>query len=530
VATGTGESPDPAQAAVWGLGRVAALEVPQRWGGLIDVPPEVTGRAAARFRAILADEGHGEDQVAIREAGIAARRLVRAPAGAPRRPWRPAGTVLITGGTGALGGHAARWAAESGAGHVVLASRRGLAAPGAASLAAEIRAIGAAVTVEACDAADRAALAGLLARLASAGKPVTAVIHTAGVLDDGVLDGLTPDRLATVLNPKADAAAYLDELTAEQPLDAFIMFSSIAGTIGGAGQGNYAAANAYLDALAERRRARGLAATSVAWGVWAGSGMSSDAVAGDRARRGGIAPMPPRQAIAALSQVAAGDDPAVLVADVEWQRFAPAFTSVRPNPLISGVAEAREAIEATGAGPGRGDGAGRELLAGRLAVLPAAEQEHVLLDLVRAEAAAVLGYPSPDAIAPAAAFRDLGFDSLTAVELRNRLGVTTGLQLPATLVFDYPTSAVLAGYLRAEITHDRAASSLPMLTELDRLESMISTVSAQERVRVTARLEAILAKSRSVEEPMDHGAVDPDLQQATADEIFNFIDNEFGTQ
>jgi short-subunit dehydrogenase/acyl carrier protein len=529
VAIAIGESPDPVQAAVWGLGRVAALELPQRWGGLIDVPAAgLVGRNAARFRAILAD-GHGEDQAAIRDAGIVARRLVRVPAGVRQESWRPRGTALITGGTGALGGHVARWAAENGAGHVVLTSRRGLAAPGAAELAAQVTELGAAVTITACDVSERAAVAGLLARLAVVGQPVTAVIHTAGVLDDGVLDGLTPGRLAVVLNPKAGAAEHLDELTAEQPLDAFIMFSSISGTIGGPGQGNYAAANAYLDALAERRRAHGLAATSVAWGAWAGSGMASDGVAEDRARRSGVLPMPPEHAVAALGQVAAGDDPAVAVADVDWQRFAPAFTSVRPSPVLSGVPEARRAVEAA-ARSEKSDGEGRDLLAERLAVLSAAEQEQVLLDLVRAEAAAVLGYPSPDSIAPAAAFRDLGFDSLTAVELRNRLGVTAGIQLSATLVFDYPTSVVLAEYLRGVITHDRAATGLPVFTELDRLESMISTVSTEELTRVSARLEAILAKSRSAEDTANNDSVDPDLKQATADEIFNLIDNEFGNQ
>jgi acyl transferase domain-containing protein/D-arabinose 1-dehydrogenase-like Zn-dependent alcohol dehydrogenase/acyl carrier protein len=456
VATGTGECPDPVQAAVWGLGRVAALEVPQRWGGLIDMPPELTSRAAARLRALLAADG-GEDQVAIRDAGIVARRLVRAPADAARRPWRPSGTVLVTGGTGALGGHVARWASGDGAGHVVLASRRGLAALGAVELAAQVRALGAGVTVAACDAADRAAVAGLLARLgrqAEMGQRVTAVIHTAGVLDDGVLEGLTPQRVAAVLDPKAGAAVHLDELTASLDLDAFVLFSSVAGTVGGAGQGNYAAANAFLDALAERRRARGLPGTSVAWGLWAGdSGMVGD-VAGDRARRGGIVPMPPQQAIAALGQLAGGGDPAVVVANVDWQRFAPGFTSVRPSPLITGVAEARQAIEAGAAAPAEAPGKGR--LAGRLAGLGAARQEQVVLEVVRAEAATVLGHPSPDAIAPGAVFRDLGFDSLTAVELRNRLGAATGLQLPATLVFDYPTPIVLAAWLRGEITGSQA--------------------------------------------------------------------------
>jgi NADPH:quinone reductase-like Zn-dependent oxidoreductase len=225
------------QAAVWGLGRVAALEAPQRWGGLVDVPAELAGRAAARFRAVLAGDGQ-EDQVAVREAGVLARRLVRAPAPAPRRPWRPSGTVLITGGTGTVGGHAARWAAGQGAGHVVLASRRGLAAPGAAALAAQVRGLGAAVTIAACDGADRGAVAGLLARLEAEGQRVSAVIHTAGVLDDGVLDGLTPARLAAVLGPKAAGAAHLDELTAGLGLEAFVLFSSMAGTVGGAGQGN----------------------------------------------------------------------------------------------------------------------------------------------------------------------------------------------------------------------------------------------------------------------------------------------------
>jgi acyl carrier protein len=354
------------------------------------------------------------------------------------------------------------------------------------------------------------------------------VIHTAGVLDDGVLDGLTPARLAAVLGPKAAGAAHLDELTAGLGLDAFVLFSSIAGTLGGAGQGNYAAANAYLDALAERRRARGLAATAIAWGAWAGGGMIGE-IAEDRARRGGILPMPPGQAAAALGQLAGGEEAAVVLAEVDWARFAPAFTAVRPSPLLAGVAEARDAIQAAGAtaaAPGQGQGA----LAGRLAGLDAAGQEQALLEVVRAEAAAVLGHPSPEAIAPGAVFRDLGFDSLTAVELRNRLGLATGLQLPATLVFDYPTSAVLAAYLRATITHDRVAPGLPVLTELDRLESMISTVSAEDRVRVTARLEAILAKSRIAEDPIDNGAVDPDLKRATADEIFNLIDNEFGVQ
>ena len=283
------------------------------------------------------------------------------------------------------------------------------------------------------------------------------MVHAAGVLDDGVLDGLTAGRVAGVWGPKAGAAVVLDELTAGLDLDAFVLFSSMAGTVGGAGQGNYAAANAFLDALAERRRARGLAAVSVAWGLWAGgSGMVGD-VAGDRVRPGRD-----RADGAGAGGCRAGCRwPGAARRRWWWPtwtgpRFAPGFTSVRPSPLLTG--------DGRGAGGHRGGCArrpaaelGKGLLAGRLAGLAAAEQEQVVLEVVRAEAAAVLGHASAEAVRPAAVFRDLGFDSLTAVELRNRLGVVTGLRLPATLVFDYPTPTVLAVWLRGEITGSQAA-------------------------------------------------------------------------
>ncbi|HEV3292789.1 MAG TPA: beta-ketoacyl synthase N-terminal-like domain-containing protein, partial [Streptosporangiaceae bacterium] len=285
-----------------------------------------------------------------------------------------------------------------------------------------------------------------------------AVFHAAAALDDGVLDRLDPARLGTVLAAKAGGAALLDELTRDLNLDAFVLFSSVAATLGSAGQGSYAAANAYLDALAERRRARGLPATSVAWGPWAGGGMATDTMMDERARRAGMRPMP-EQTIGALGQLAAGDDVVVVIADVDWQRFAPGITAVRPSPLITGVTEAQQALGVSGARPKQVDGRG--LLGARLAGLDAAGQEHALLDLVRAEAAEVLGHPSPDAIAPEAVFRDLGFDSMTAVELRNRLSAVTGLQLSATLVFDYPIPAVLAAWLRGEIMGSQAAPAAP---------------------------------------------------------------------
>jgi pimaricinolide synthase PimS1 len=453
VLTGGEPAVRVAQAQVWGLGRVAALEYPQRWGGLIDRPPALTGQAAGWLRAVLAGDT-GEDQVAIREAGALARRLVR-PAAAitASRPWQPRGPVLVTGGTGALGGQVARWLASGGAPRVILVSRSGIAAIGAAALAACVCGQGAAVTVAACDVADRPDLAGLWTRLAGAGIAMRAVIHTAGVLDDGVVDALSPARLATVLAPKAAAAAHLAELTEGSDLDAFVLFSSIAGAMGASGQGNYAAANAALDAIAEHRRACGLAATSVAWGVWGGGGMAGQAVA-ERARRSGVVAMVPRLAISALGEVLAQDQATAMIADMDWARFAPGFTMLRPSPLLTGIAEARQAVEAASTRP-----AGQGLLADRLAGLPAAGQEELVLELVCQDAAAVLGHTSAAAVRPGAVFRDLGFDSLTAIELRNRLGVATGLQLPATLIFDYPTPLELARWLRTVMSPAASGSA-----------------------------------------------------------------------
>ncbi|MEU5540424.1 beta-ketoacyl synthase N-terminal-like domain-containing protein, partial [Streptomyces sp. NPDC020362] len=441
----------PVQAQAWGLGRVVGMEHPERWGGLVDLPAVVDERAGARLAAVLA--GCGEDQVAIRSAGILGRRLTRAAQ--PRdteTSWTPRGSVLITGGTGAIAGHVARWLTGRGAPRLVLTSRSGPAAAGVAALAAELAAAGSAVDIVACDVSSRADLSGVLARTAAEGPAVSSVMHTAAVLDDGVLDRLSAPRLQTALSAKAMGAALLDELTSGLDLDAFVLFSSSAATLGAAGQGNYAAANAFLDAVAENRRARGLAGLAVAWGAWAGGGLagSSDVVR-NRTAQGPMPAMDPQLALRALGEALDGPDPVVTVMDVDWPQLAavPGAVDVRQMPLVRDLPEIRQlAAASTGSETVvRGDGE----LARRLAGLGRAEQERVLADVVRAEAAAVLGYASAEAVEARRAFSDLGFDSLTAVELRNGLNAATGLRLPSTLIFDYPTPVVLAAHLRTEL-------------------------------------------------------------------------------
>jgi acyl transferase domain-containing protein len=542
VATGPGDVlPDPVQALVWGLGRVVALEYPQRWGGLIDVPPVIAGQVTARVRGILAGQG-GEDQVAIRQHGTFARRLVRAaPAGVPERPWKPSGTVLVTGGNGALGPHIARWLVARGAGHVVLVSRRGMTTKGAARLAAQVRDLGAGVTVAACDVTDRPALAGLVSRLAAEGRAVTSVIHAAALIALKSLEDLSQEEFAAVCDGKDVGAANLDAVFGDAVLDAFVLFSSIAGVWGSGDHGAYAAANAYLDALAERRRARGLTATSIAWGVWDawlfldGGSMPADMDSGQLRRRG-LPFMAPELAFAGLQQALDHDETFIAFADVDWQRFVKAFTSVRPSPLLDGVAEARQALEDDGAEAGGAERelAGGEALVARLAGLTASEQEQEVLNLIRSQAASVLGHASPDAVQPGTAFRDLGFDSVTAVDLRNKLNAVTGMRLSATLVFDYPTPAVLAAWLRSAISQDEAAGQItpPILAQLDKLRSMLSAISPgnAERAKISARLETLFSEWNNVN-TRESSAVDDnrELGSATDDEIFDILDKELGS-
>ncbi|WP_431903447.1 type I polyketide synthase [Micromonospora carbonacea] len=450
VSTGRADPLDhPRQALVWGLGRVAALEHADRWGGLVDLPAKLDRRARGRLAAVLAGVGH-EDQVAVRTSGLFARRLARAAADpAPQRPgWRPAGTALVTGGLGSLGAHVARWLAREGAAHLVLTSRQGPAAAGAAELEAELTGLGAAVTVAACDVADAALLRALVDRLAADGVTVDAVFHAAGVAHAGPLAGTDVAELADGLHAKVAGAVNLDEVFGGD-VSAFVLFSSGAGVWGGGLQGGYAAGNAFLDALAEDRRRRGLAATAVAWGAWDGGGMLDTDGAADQMFRSGVRPMRPDLAVAVLARALADDDTTLTVADIAWDRFHQTFAMTRPRPLIEDIPEVARILAART----RDDDEPAEAspLRGRLAGLAEPERRRTLLELVRVHAAAVLGHASAEAIGADRPFREIGFDSLSAVEMRNRLGEAVGLRLPATLVFDRPTPTLLAGWLADRI-------------------------------------------------------------------------------
>ncbi len=428
------------QALTWGFGRIAAMEYPQRFGGLVDLPADLDARAVARLAAVLGSPD--EDQVAVRASGVFGRRFVRAQPAGSEQPWSASGTVLLTGGTGGIGEHLARWLARAGAERLVLTSRRG---PDVPELTAELADLGTELTVVACDVADRAQLAELLDGL----PDLTAVVHAAAVLDDGVIDSLTPERIAHVLRPKAEAARHLHELTADRELSAFVLFSSLAGTLGGPGQASYAAANTYLDALARERRAAGLPATSVAWGAWRGG-------RGEGLAEQGLPAMDPERALLALQQALTGDETVLAVADIRWDRYRKTLAQGRPSAALLGIPEAGapEAVE-----PG---------WAQRLAGLGAAEQHRLVLELIQAQAAVALGYPTPESIEPDRAFRDLGFDSLTAVDLRNRLGEATGLRLPVTLVFDHPTAVTLAEHVRRELAGDTATETVaPVVVNTD---------------------------------------------------------------
>ncbi|WP_330343145.1 type I polyketide synthase [Streptomyces sp. NBC_00557] len=441
---------DLAGGAVWGLVRSAQSEHPDRFV-LADL--EAGTDPAEVLDAIVAS---GEPQVAVRGSVVRAARLVRAVPGEPESRFGPDGTVLITGGTGMLGRLVARHLVrEHGVRHLLLLGRRGPDAPGAAELVAELAESGAETTVAACDAGDREALAAVLAAV-PAGRPLTGVVHAAGVLDDGTLSSLTPERVDRVLAAKADAALHLHELTEGQDLSAFVLFSSAAGVIGAPGQGNYAAANAFLDCLAAHRRAAGLAGQSLAWGFWAeASGMTGDLDETDRGRmsRNGLLGLADDEGLALFDAAVTSD--AALLVPARFDLAGIRADDASPQPVFTALVPAvrRGTAQSVASAGSFGE---------RLLRLPEAERVAAALDLVREKVAAVLGYGSPEEVEAERAFRELGFDSLSAVELRNRLGEAAGVRLPVTVVFDHPNPTALARHLVAEACGDQAAAAAPV--------------------------------------------------------------------
>ncbi|MER7056124.1 SDR family NAD(P)-dependent oxidoreductase [Streptomyces sp. NPDC000351] len=522
--------PDPAAAAVWGFVRSAQTENPGRFT-LVD-----TDDRPASWDLLPAVTGTGEAQLRIRAGALDAPRLARADAGARAGagdvPALGSGTVLITGGTSGLGAQLARHLVDRhGVRRLLLTSRRGPAAPEAAGLAAELTGAGAHVDIEACDVTRRDSVAALLAAVPDE-HPLTAVIHCAGVLDDGVVEALTEDRLDAVLAPKVRGAWHLHELTRSLDLSAFVLFSSVASVLGTAGQANYAAANAFLNGLADARRADGLPATALCWGLWAErSEMSAGLDATDlgRLQRQGVLPMSSREGLALFDTAVLVDDAPVLV-PARLNLAAPR-TGRLGSPLLRGL---------TGTSAAAGGPEGRETadgsLADDLASLPPAEAEAALLDAVRARTATVLGHADPTRIGPAVAFRELGIDSLTALELRNKLAAVTGLKLPATLVFDHPNPGALARFLTGRITPgDTATGQSPaahLIKEIEqlgvRLQDAFPDLAAQERTTVSTLLGELQGRVRSMASAGAPVGIADQIGSASAGELLALLDKELG--
>ncbi|MGV9856757.1 SDR family NAD(P)-dependent oxidoreductase, partial [Streptomyces sp. NPDC003442] len=439
----------------------------------------------------------------------------------------PEGTVLITGGTGTLGTATARHlVAHHGVRRLLLISRRGLDAPGATELAAELTELGAHVSIVACDAADRAALAKLLETVPDR-HPLTAVVHAAGLLRDATVEALTPDQLDEVLRAKADAAWNLHELTRDAGLSAFVLFSAAAGLLGAAGQGNYAAANAFLDALAVHRHAQGLPATSLAWGYWAqATGMTGGMTDTDRARlaRAGMVGLETEQGLALLDIALDSGLPTLAPIRLDLATMRREAHADELPPLFRSLVRGAAPQAATGA-VASGGAAPAEVFA----AMSGEDRRQALLKLVRNATATVLGHDTADAIHPAQNFRELGFDSLTAVELRNRLGAATGLRLPATLVFDHPTPTAVVRLLEELLAPAGTASADSLLTGLDSLDAALTVgiTDREQRARIAARLRELLRKADGPWQDADgDDDAEEDLASASDEELFRALDNE----
>ncbi|GHI29238.1 hypothetical protein Sdagh_09680 [Streptomyces daghestanicus] len=486
---------DPAAATVWGLVRSAQLEHP---GEFVLVAVDDDSRDL--LPGALAT---GEPQLALSARTLRVPRLSRAAALPPGRdgragggrPLDPAGTVLITGGTGALGALVARHLiSEHGARHLLLTSRHGPSAPGASELHAELTSLGTSVTIACCDVSDRQDVARLLASV-PAEHPLTCVVHTAGVLDDGVVSALTPGRMDTVFLPKAEGAWHLHELTRGADLASFVLFSSAAGTLGSAGQGNYAAANAFLDGLAAHRAGLGLPAVSVAWGLWEqDSEMTRSLRDGAGFRDRYVLPLPAEQALRSFDAAASAGAPAVLAARFD-------LAAVKRSPAAPAVLRGLVPQDRPTA---RRERAPEDSFVRELERLTAPQRLRRLVDLVRTQAAHTIGHEDADAIDRERSFKEMGFDSLAAVELRNRIATATGIRLPATLIFDYPNPAVVARQLAERLFPEPVDEEEIDGPREERLRGVLASVSL-ERLRELGLLSGLLRLADETDGPVPVG-------------------------
>ncbi|WP_037848373.1 KR domain-containing protein, partial [Streptomyces sp. NRRL F-2747] len=503
-----GSAAHPGQASVWGLVRAAQGENPDRFV-LLDT--DDAPHAAARL--LPAALRGGEAELALHAGTVLVPRLVVAPPAAAGEAALGTGTTLLTGAEHPAGAELAR--------HLVRRYGARLLLTGGAAvepLRAELAALGAEVAVADTDPADREALAALLAG-ASAARPVTAVVHAAGAVDNALVDALTQKQLETVLTAKAESAWQLHELTRDLDLTAFVLLSSSAGITYGMGQANFAAANSYLDALAAHRREQGLPGLSLAYGPWEADGEPGE-VYRERMGRIGMPALTVAEGLALFDEALGGRD-ALLVPFLLDQGALRSRADELPDVLRAVVRVPARKGGRSGADSGLRD---------KLAVLDPDERERALLDLVRMHVAATLGHASGDSIGPDRVFQDLGFDSLAGVELRKRLAAETGLKIPATLVFDYPTSRTAAAFLYAALDPGDADATAPVFGEVERLETVLAAFepASGEFNKITARLEALLRKWQDT-----HGGslpVEPadSYETATDDELFEFLDSELG--
>ncbi|MFC4376080.1 type I polyketide synthase, partial [Nocardia halotolerans] len=509
----------PAQAALWGFGRVAALELPDRWGGLLDLPREPGELDSDAIVAALCN-GDGEDQVAVRAHGSYVRRLRRDRSSGPGpQAWQPSGTALVTGGTGALGAHVARWLATSGVRHLILTGRSAGSSSDTEKLLTDLSDTGLTVAIEACDVTDFDALAALFDQARESGRPVRTVVHCAGISAPLAIDAITPATLAQDMDAKTVGARNLAELVDPEHLDAFVLFTSGAGVWGSGLLAGYAAANAYLDAFAHELRARGIPATAVAWGAWAGAGMGSDDVGRELARRG-IIGMTPGRAVGELHRALGNAETTTVVAHIEWQSFLAAFAARRHSRFLDELSGAAPVVA--------GDGHEVEVIAG-LAELPDRARRKVLQQQVIAHASAAVGYDDPARLALDATFQELGFDSIALVKTVRRLSEATGVRLPTTVIFDHPTPQQLALFLDQEIVSRRdGASPAGGEGHLGHVEDWFRGLDpgSDEYLAALRRLTELVGAARLSAPGAD--AESADLAELSDDELFEFVDDELG--